>query len=142
MNRRSIGRLLRSLVLIGMVAIAGVGLTAQPDIGLTSVALAGVAQGNENSDNNDDPTDDNSEERVLRGQVIEIMPDMDPPMLVVAAARDELISVRVYNEQIPRNGLNQGDHVRLQGEYNRGIFDAYEIDVTDRCCPGPDNDND
>ncbi len=141
MAARYVGRLARSLALVGIVAFAGIGLAGPRDTSLTPVAFASVAQANSN-DNNDDRSNDNSEERQLRGQVLEIWADMDPPEILVATL-GENVWARVYNEQIPRNGLNVGDHVRLQGEYGeKNIFDAYEIDVTDRCCGGPNsNDN-
>ena len=143
MSARHLGRLARSIAVVGIVTFAAVGLAGPRDVSMTPVALAGVAQQNQN-DNNDDRTNDNSDERIVRGQVLEIWPDLNPPEILVATI-DENIWSRVYNEQIPRTALNVGDHVRLQGEYGqRGIFDAYEIDVTDRCCDGPNsngNDN-
>ena len=146
MSRRHIARLARSLAVVGIVTFAAVGLAAPRDAGVTPVALAGVAQGN---DNNDDRTNDNTDERMLRGQVIEIWEppsgENRPPEILVATL-GENVWARVYNEQIPRNGLKVGDHVRLQGEYGRfNVFDAYNIDVTDRCCDRPNgngNDND
>jgi hypothetical protein len=138
MNRVWFGRLARSLAVVGIVTSIGVGLGAPREAGLTPVALAGVAQNNGN-DNNDDRTNDNSEERILRGQVIELWRDLNPPEMLVATL-EENVWARVYGDQIQRSGVNVGDHVRLQGEYNRGIFDTYEIDVTTRCCPRP-NDN-
>ena len=146
MSRRHIARLARSLAVVGIVAFAAVGLAGPRDAGVTPVALAGVAQNNGN-DNNDDRTNDNSDERKLRGQVLEIWTppagENRPPEILVATI-GENVWARVYNEQIARNGLNVGDHVRLQGEYGRfNVFDAYDIDVTDRCCDRPNsNDND
>ena len=147
MSRRHIARLARSLAVVGIVTFAAVGLAGPRDASVTPVVLAGVAQNNNGNDNNDDRTNDNTDERMLRGQVIEIwMPpsgENRPPEILVATI-DENVWARVYNEQIQRNGLNTGDHVRLSGEYNRGIFDAYQLDVTDRCCDRPNqngNDN-
>lgn len=148
MSTRHFGRLARSLAVVGIVSFAAVGLAGPREANVTPVAFAGVAQQNEN-DNNDDRTNDNTDERQLRGQVLEIwMPPSDesrPPEILVATIDEEVWS-RVYNEQIARNGLNVGDHVRLQGEFGEyNVFDAYEIDVTDRCCDAPNsngNDND
>ena len=140
MSRSHIGRLARSIAVVGIVTFAAVGLAGPRDVSVTPVALAGVAQGN---DNHDDRTNDNTDERQLRGQVLEIWPDQNPPEILVATL-GENVWARVYNEQIARNGLQVGDHVRLQGEYGRfNVFDAYQIDVTDRCCDRPNgNDND
>ena len=144
MSARHLGRLARSIAVVGIVTFAAVGLAGPRNMSVTPVALAGVAQDNGN-DNNDDRTNDNSEERILRGQVLEIWPDQNPPELLIGTI-GENVWARVYNEQIPRNGLQVGDHVRLQGEYGRSnVFDAYDIDVTDRCCDRPNgngNDND
>ena len=147
MSTRHFGRLARSIAVVGIVAFAAVGLAGPRDASVTPVALAGVVAQNNGNDNNDDRTNDNTDERMLRGQVIEIWEppagEARPPEILVATI-GENIWARVYNEQIERNGLNVGDHVRLQGEYGRhNIFDAYEIDVTDRCCDRPNgNDND
>ena len=145
MSARHFGRLARSIAVVGIVAFAGIGLAGPRDVGMTPVALAGVSQQNDN-DGNDDPTDDDSDERILRGQVLEIWTppsgETRPPEILVATTGQN-VWARVYNDQIPRTALNVGDHVRLQGEHQGGVFDAYEVDVTDRCCDSPNgNDND
>ena len=147
MSARLFGRLARSIAVVGIVAFAGLGLAGPREVGVTSVAFAGVAQDNGN-DNNDDPTNDNTDERTLRGQILEIWTpptgEARPPELLIGTI-DENVWARVYNEQIERNGLVVGDHIRLQGEFGEfNVFEAYEIDVSDRCCPGPNsngNDN-
>lgn len=147
MSARLFGRLARSAAVVGIVAFAGLGLAGPREVGMTSVAFAGVAQNNGN-DNNDDRTNDNTDERHLRGQVLEIwMPptgEARPPEILIGTL-GENVWARVYNEQIARNGLQVGDHVRLQGEFGQfNVFDAYDIDVSTRCCPGPNhngNDN-
>lgn len=139
----SFGRWARALLLVGVIALAATGLMSVPGASpnAASVAFAGPALDN-NSDNNDDPTgDDNNDERQLRGQVIEMYPDLSPPEILVATT-GENVWARLYNKQLERSGVRLGDHVRLQGEYNKGIFDAYEVDVQDRCCSGPNNGND
>ena len=148
MSARHLGRLARSIAVVGIVTFTAVGLAGPKDISVTPVALAGVAQDNGN-DNNDDRTNDNSEERNVRGQVLEIWTpptgeERPPEIRIGTVGEREGIWARVHNEQIQRTGLNQGDHVRLQGEFGQhNIFDAYEIDVNDRCCDnGNGNDND
>ena len=102
---------------------------ARPDVG----GPGGPAFG---KDNNDDPTgDDNNEERELRGQVIELHEDRTPPQALVATLGED-VWANLYNDQLHRSGIRQGDHVRMQGEYNKCVFDAYQVDVQDRCCPG------
>ena len=145
MDATHIGRLARLLVAAGVLVVASVSLSASREPTMTPVAFAGVAQQDNGNDNNDDPTNSDSEDRILRGQVVELWGDLTPPEILVAVVRDERIWARVYNDQIQRTGLNNGDHVRLRGEYDHGVFQAYEIDVTDRCCPPPNhngNDND
>ena len=120
-------------IAIGMATLA-VSLSAPP----TPVALAGVA-----ADNDNDDDDDDDEERTVRGQVIEISRDKDPPEIAIAVVRDEIIPVRVLKkDELDVKGVNVGDHVRLRGEYVKEYFETNEIDVTDRCCPPPDNDDD
>lgn len=127
MASRYVGRLARSLALVGIVAFAGIGLSAPRDSSFTPVALASVSQANGN-DNNDDRSNDNSEERKLEGQVLEIYPDLSPPEVLIGTL-GENVWARVYNEQLPRNGVKVGDYIRLQGEYGaNNIFDAYQID--------------
>jgi hypothetical protein len=136
----SFGRWARALLLVGVIALAATGFMSVPGASpnATSVAFAGPAL----DDNNDDPTgDDNNAERELQGQVIDFYPDLSPPEILVATTH-ESVWARLYNEQLERSGVRMGDHVRLQGEYNKGVFDAYEVDVQDRCCPGPNNAND
>ena len=122
------GRSLLLVIALGMASLA-VSLSAPP----TSVALAGVAADNDNDD----------EERTLRGQVVEISREKNPPEIVIAVVRDETIPVRVLKtDELDVKGVNIGDHVRLHGEYVKEYFERNEIDVTDRCCPHPDDDDD
>jgi hypothetical protein len=131
-------------VLVGVIALAAASMLSAsgPGPSATSVAFAVPAA----DDNNDDPTgDDNNEERELQGQVIELHEDRNPPQALVATLGED-VWANLYNDQLHRSGVRQGDHVRMQGEYNKGVFDAYEIDVQDRCCPrngnsGDGNDN-
>ena len=127
----------RSLLLVVAIAIGmatlAVSLSAPP----TSVALAGVAAANDNDDDDDD------EERTVRGQVIEISREKNPPEIVIGVTRNETIPVRVLKtDELDVKGVNLGDHVRLRGEYVKEYFETNEIDVTDRCCPQPDDDDD
>src|SRR5215216_3720423 len=136
----SFGRWVRAVVLIAVIALAATGIMSASSTSHvpTSVALAGPAFG---KDNNDDPTgDDNNEERELRGQVIELHEDRNPPQALVATL-GENVWANLYNDQLHRSGIRQGDHVHMQGEYNKGVFDAYQVDVQDRCCPGAGNGN-
>ena len=136
----SFGRWARALLLVGVIAFAAMSFAMVPGASpnAASVAFAGPAAGN---DNNEDPTsDDNNDERILRGQVLELHEDMSPPEALVATT-GENVWARLYNDQLHRSGVRSGDHVTMQGEYNKGIFDAYQVDVTDRCCSGPNNDN-
>jgi len=138
------GRFARALLLTGGLAtalalpnIAGTPLL--PTDGGTSarVVMAAPAMGNDNdSDGNDDKTNDNSDERNIEGQVLELYPDMNPPEALIGMVGGN-VWARIYNDQLKRSGISLGDYVYMQGEYGeRGIFDAYQVDVED-----DDNDN-
>ena len=100
------------------------------------LALAAPAFDN---DNNDDPTNDNSDERNLEGQVLEIRTDKSPPEALVGTL-DENVVARLYNDQLHNSGMLVGDYVQMQGEFGEfNIFDAYQVNVVDH---GSDNGND
>ena len=134
------GRWVRAALIVGGIAVGAATWMTTPGVspaGVT-VALADPAlkkDTNENH-NNDLGSDDNNDERRLRGQVIELHEDRNPPEALVATT-GENVRARLYNDQLHRSGVRLGDAVRMQGEYNKGVFDAYEVDVQDRCCPGP-----
>jgi hypothetical protein len=49
---------------------------------------------------------------------------------------------RLYNDQLHNSGVGMGDYVKMQGEYSdHGIFDAYQVNVTDRFDGDNGNDN-
>jgi hypothetical protein len=140
----SFGRFARALLLTGGIAIAValpsfVGTPLMPsnaDPG-ARIAMAAPAQDN---DNNDDPTNDNSDERNIEGSVIELDDKESPPRALVGMVGGD-VWARLYNDQLQRSGVSVGDYVHMQGEYGEhGIFDAYQVDVLDR--GGDDNDND
>ena len=138
------GRFARALLLTGGIAtamalpsIAGTPLLPSATGPNAGIVMAAPAYDN---DNNDDPTDDNSEERNFEGQVVELDEDSSPPMALVGMVGGD-VWARLYNDQLHRSGVGLGDYVKMRGEYSdHGIFDAYEVDVVDRCCD--DNDND
>ena len=137
------GRWVRVALIVGGIAVgAGTWMTT-PGISPTGVphALAGPALRDTNENHNNDlGSDDNTEERVLKGQVLELHDDLNPPEALVATT-GENVWARIYKNQVHDSGVRAGDHVKMRGEYNKGIFDAYEVDVQRRCCPGPKNDN-
>jgi hypothetical protein len=137
------GRLARAALLaagitaaIALPAITGTPLFPAQRDASSHVALAAPAADN---DNNDDPTDDNSEERNIEGTVTDIKDDQDPPLAFVGMVGGG-VWARLYNDQLHNSGVAVGDYVQMQGEYSdHGVFDAYGVNVVDRCC---DNDND
>ncbi|MCC7367133.1 MAG: hypothetical protein IT306_01850 [Chloroflexi bacterium] len=139
--RTSFGRWARALLLTGGIAtalalpsIAGTPLF--PTDGGARVVMAAPAQSN---DNNDDKTNDNSEERNIEGQVLELHKDTNPPEALIGMVGGN-VWARIYNDQLNRSGISLGDYVHMQGEYGaHGIFDAYQVNVID---DGDDNDND
>ena len=138
------GRMARALLLTGGLAtaialpsIAGTPLMPSSADQGARIALAAPASDN---DGNDDPTNDNSDERNIEGQVVELHDDKDPPEARVAMVGGD-VWARLYNDQLHNSGVGVGDYVQMQGEYaDHGIFDAYQVNVTDRW--NGDNDND
>ena len=151
------GRWARMLLLTGGIATAmalpglvGTPLLPSNDGSAARVALAAPAmQDDDDGDGNDDPTNDNSDERNIEGQIIELYEGPTPPpalagmdggdgwALVGMVGGD--VWVRIYNNQIHNSGVGKGDYVEMQGEYGeRGVFDAYQVNVND----DDDNDND
>ena len=139
----SFGRMARALLLTGGIAtalalpsIAGTPLLPNDSSTNARVVMAAPAMGN---DNNDDRTKDNSDERNIEGQVLELHKDMNPPEALIGMVGGN-VWARIYNDQLNRSGIGLGDYVHMQGEYGeKGIFDAYQVDVID---DGDDNDND
>jgi hypothetical protein len=142
----NVGRFARALLLIGGIATALalpslVGTPFSPSQGDPSarIAMAAPALGN---DNNGDRTNDNSEERNIEGQVVELKTDVSPPMARVGMVGGD-VWARLYKNQLHESGVGLGDYVKMKGEYSdHGIFDAYQVDVVDRCCGDNGNDND
>ena len=137
------GRLARAILLAGGItaavalpAIAGTPLLPSQRDASSHIALAAPAA---NNDNNDDRTNDNSEERNIEGTVTDIKSDQDPPLAFVGMVGGG-VWARLYKDQLHNSGVGVGDYVKMQGEYSdHGVFDAYQVDVVDRCCD--DNDN-
>jgi hypothetical protein len=147
----NLGRWARMLLLTGGIATAMAlpGLVGMPfmpsnDASPARVALAAPAlqDDDDDSDGNDDPTNDNSDERNIEGQVIKLLEGDTPPdgypatpgvagWALVAMVGEE-VWARIYNNQIHNSGIGAGDYVHMQGEYGeQGIFDAYQVNVID-----------
>jgi hypothetical protein len=139
------GRLARALLLIAGIATAIAlpslsGTPLMPSNGDPGARIAMAAPASDN-DGNDDPTNDNSEERNIEGQVIELhgATATSPPEALVGMVGGN-VWARLYNNQLHNSGVGVGDYVHMQGEYSdHGIFDAYQVNVID---DGDDNDND
>ena len=139
------GRFARALLLAGGIAtavalpsIAGTPLLPSNGANGSNVALAAPAMDN---DNNDDRTNDNSDERNIEGSILEINEDSNPPQALVGMVGGN-VWARLYNDQLHRSGVGNGDYVKMQGEYSdHGIFDAYEVNVVDRWDGDNGNDN-
>ena len=149
------GRLARALLLAGgiVAALALPSLVGTPLIPANGdpgarIAMAAPAWDN---DNNGDPTDDDSDERNIEGQIVTLyekgavlpaelagMPGGDGWALVGMVGGD--VWARVYDDQLRKSGARVGDYVKMQGEYvAHGIFDAYQVNVVD---DGNGNDDD
>ena len=139
----TVGRLARALLLtaaiVTVIALPSlVGTPLMPQNGDPGARVAMAAPASDN-DGNDDPTNDNSDERNIEGQVIELHGDTSPPEALVGMVGGN-VWARLYNNQLHNSGVSVGDYVHMQGEYSdHGIFDAYQVNVID---DGDDNDND
>ena len=148
-------RLVRALLLtaaiVTVIALPSlVGTPLMPQNGDPGARVAMAAPASDN-DGNDDPTNDNSDERNIEGQIIRLHEKgaAPPEELAGMAGGDGWALVgmvggdvwaRIYNNQIHNSGVGVGDYVHMQGEYaDHGIFDAYQVNVID---DGDDNDND
>ena len=137
------GRFARALLLTVGIATAValpslVGTPLMPSPGDPGARIAMAAPASDN-DGNDDPTNDNSDERNIEGQVIELHTDTSPPEALVGMVGGN-VWARLYNNQLHNSGVSVGDYVHMHGEYSdHGIFDAYQVNVID---DGGDNDND
>ena len=139
----------RMLLVGGLITTAmalptfvGTPLLPANDGSAARVALAApvLQDDDDDGDGNDDPTNDNSDERNIEGQVIELHKDTSPPEALVGMVGGD-VWARLYNEQLERSGIGVGDYVHMQGEYaEHGIFDAYQVNVIDD--GDGDNDND
>jgi len=136
-------RLVRALLLtaaiVTVIALPSlVGTPLMPQNGDPGARVAMAAPASDN-DGNDDPTNDNSDERNIEGQVIELHGDTSPPEALVGMVGGN-VWARLYNNQLHNSGVSVGDYVHMHGEYSdHGIFDAYQVNVID---DGDDNDND
>jgi len=124
-----IWRIARTLSLAAVVAVA---FTALPVA--TSVIPAPVALASDDNDNHhrDKSSEDDGEDRNLEGQVIALFPDRDPPEMVVAQLGGDTTAKILKTDEIAIWGVKVGDYVHLQGEYDRGVFNANSLDVTER----------
>ncbi len=103
----------------------------------TLVALASVAAQNDNDDD---------DANVLEGQVVSpapgTLPAIDrskqPPVMFVANI-DGVVTVLVYEAaDLDTSAAQPGDHVGIDGQkVNELLFEATDIEVTERCCPAP-----
>ena len=140
------GRIARALLLaagittaLALPALTGTPLLPSNSSPANHVALAAPAMNNDNDRHNGDLGDDNSAERILEGQVLEIHDKESPPTVLVGQVGGN-VWARIYNDQLHNSGVNTGDYVQMHGQYgDHGIFEAFQIDVMDRF---DDNGND
>jgi hypothetical protein len=142
------GRLARALLLTGGIATALalpslVGAPLMPsNAGQTArVALAAPAADNDSNGIETADSNDDSDERNIEGQVLELHSDTNPPEVLIGTL-GENVWARIYNDQLNRSGIEVGDYVHLQGEFGEhNIFDAYQVNVDSKYGDnGNDND--
>lgn len=143
--RPTSGPLVRALLLVtvlaAMIALPHlISTSLLPSNGDPGARIAMAAPASDN-DGNGDPTNDNSDERNIEGEVIELHRDMSPPEALIGMVGGN-VWARLYNNQLHESGIDTGDYVHMQGEYSdHGIFDAYAVTVIDEA-NGNDNGND
>jgi hypothetical protein len=123
------------------MALAFAALPIATSVAPVPVALAADSD-KDDDDDRDEENEDDREDRNLEGQVVEMYPDRNPPELVVAQL-DGNITARIWKtDEIAIQGVQVGDHVHLSGEYEKGVFYADAIDVTERYGASEDEKND
>ena len=145
----SFWKALRLLALSGALVLAAVAPPSVDPLSSTPVAFAGDE---DDDDDDDDDEDAEAQGRVLNGQVLGIyrpnqgwakapgvtFDETTPPNMValrVARVGNEIVPAIMYNpNEINEWGLNLGDHVSLDGEFQGGTFYANNMEVDDRCC--------
>ena len=139
----SFGRMARALLLTGGIATA----LALPSIAGTPLLPNDRVRAHGSSwprrrwdnDGNDDRTNDNSDERNIEGQVLELHKDMNPPEALIGMVGGN-VWARIYNDQAepqrdwPRRLCPYAGRVRREGHLR-----CVSGDVID---DGDDNDND
>jgi hypothetical protein len=139
-------RLVRTLLVLAAMLVATTGLAALVSSADAPIALADVSHDKDDDDGGDNEDknlgNDDDEDHVAQGQVLEINTLKDPPEMQVAGFDGVMLVILLKKDEIERNGVHLGDHVRLLGEKIHELrFEATQIEVTNRCCGPPDNDN-
>lgn len=120
-----------ALALIVTVVVSGVDhLAGRPT---TSVALA--RDDNDKKDNKNRGNDDD-EDHVARGMVLEINTLKDPPELIIGGFDGEMVVRVVKTDEVSLKGVRLCDHLKLDGEkIHEYLFEATQIEVeTKRRC--------
>ena len=148
MHAGEVWRLARALTLVGAVAIA-TGTVAPSIVGDVPAVLADDKRDKDDQKNEKSKKNvgtDRDEDRVLRGQVLEIDTLTDPPQLILATADGSALVKVLKTDEIAINGVRLGDHLELTGEkIHELLFEATEISVAERYAAVVDaknNDND
>jgi hypothetical protein len=131
---------------VAAMVAATTGFAALVSSSHAPTALADVTHDKDDNDGGDNESknrgNDDDEDHVAQGQVLEINTLKNPPEMQVAGFDGVMLVTVLKTDEIVRNGVHLGDHVRLQGEkIHEYRFEATEIEVTKRCCGKPDNDN-
>jgi hypothetical protein len=134
------------LLIVAAMVVAATGFAALASPTHAPVAFADVTQDKDDDDKDDNrgsnQGNDDDEDHVAQGQVLEINTLRDPPEIQVAGFDGVMLVTMLKKDELERNGVRLGDHVRLQGEkIHEYRFEATQIEVTNRCCGKPDNDN-
>ena len=128
---------------LSLAAILAIGFAALPVVMSVVPAPVALASDSDRDDRDrDEDQEDEREDRNLEGQVIELYPDRNPPELVVAQLGGNVTARMLKTDEIAIWGVKVGDYVHLNGEYDRGVFDANELTVTERFGSAPQEEAD
>lgn len=101
------------------------------------------SKANNNVGDGEGSRDDNDEEHDNRGQVIEILADVNPQQIIITNEDGRVTVMLMKTKLLETSGVGIGDHIRVVGEkVHEQLFEATEVNIRTRCCGEPVSDND
>lgn len=143
MQAQALQRWGRGLLLVAAVAIFLAGTPVVTVFAHDAASRATLAYDNDKkTDREKNQGNDGDEDHVLRGQVLVINRDVDPPELQMADFDGKVIIKVIKTDEIDVQGVKPGDHIRADGEkIHEFLFEATQLTVTAKCCKKPNKNN-